>query len=1100
MEFSRDELVDIVERASTISDRLGSDFSPNNGPEFDNIARCRLEKWCQLATKGNQEDFKKRLSWDKLTLETAARVVVPVSLRNTQNLPSWVETLNEYMKISAKVGEVIFNTNSANKNHFLDINSPLPFQELFIPLIFIARQKLATRAGSNYDLISQTAHGMLERNLLASLSNICLNTIELKFSDFRINRYSTLAYLLRQYQNNSSQQQYQVFIQEMLQEAGLLSFFKEYPVLARIVANVTDFWVDAISEFLSRLASDWSAIQQTFQPEVDLGQVIAIQSSLSEPHNNRRCVIALFFASGLKLIYKPRDLGLEEAFFKLLCWFNQQDDVYLPFKLLKVLNFSSHGWVEFVEYLSCQNQEEVRRYYQRTGMLLCLLHLLKASDCHHENLIACGEYPVLVDMETLMHPQLKEIEDENLNKYGKAQYLAYQLLYENSVLATDLLPQWLFGSDRQVVFDVSGLGAGNEQQTSYLVPKVNNINTDNMSLKYEAGKILPTTNLPLLDGLSQSPQKYIDELVDGFQQMYQFLVKKREALLGDNSPLTQLTRQKIRFVFRPTRVYICLLQNALQPRYLRDGVEYSIQLEALSRTLFSSEARSSLCWPLLQSELQALEKMDIPYFSTFSDSDTLPIGLNKEVKQFFREPSYLGVINRLQKLNQQDLANQISIIRTSLCLRFYNKADKISLSENIDKKVLNPDYIICLTQEQMLQQAIAIAQELKVRAIRADDGSVTWIGLGYLRESQKFQLQPVGYGLYDGNCGIALFLAALARVTGDLEYQDLALEALQPFHKVLRNLDLQERKKFVQQIGIGGAIGLGSIIYSLVHISQFLNEPLVIEDAKQVACLLTYENIADDRNLDVMSGTAGAILGLLLLYKTTKDPAVLQQAQICGYHLLKCRKTSDCGYQAWPTLNGKLLTGFSHGAAGIAYALLRLYQAVKDRTLLEAVEEAITYERSLFSPETENWPDLRIQTTSFMTSWCHGAPGICLARLGSLSLLDTQQVRQEIEIALKTTQKADWHRVDHLCCGNFGIVEVLQVAAQQLSRPDLLQTAYKRAAWVVARAQQAGCFRLFPYVHKDIYNPSFFTGTAGIGYQLLRLGYPDLLPSVLLWQ
>jgi hypothetical protein len=161
MEFSRDELVDIVERASTIRDRLGYDFSPNNGREFDNIARCRLEKWCQLATKGNQEDFKKRLSWDKLTLETAARVVVPVSLRNTQNLPSWVETLNEYMKISAKVCEEILNTNSATKNHFLDINSPLPFQELFIPLIFIARQKLATRAGNNYDLISQTAHGML---------------------------------------------------------------------------------------------------------------------------------------------------------------------------------------------------------------------------------------------------------------------------------------------------------------------------------------------------------------------------------------------------------------------------------------------------------------------------------------------------------------------------------------------------------------------------------------------------------------------------------------------------------------------------------------------------------------------------------------------------------------------------------------------------------------------------------------------------------------------------------------------------------------------------------------------------------------------------
>ncbi len=32
------------------------------------------------------------------------------------------------------------------------------------------------------------------------------------------------------------------------------------------------------------------------------------------------------------------------------------------------------------------------------------------------------------------------------------------------------------------------------------------------------------------------------------------------------------------------------------------------------------------------------------------------------------------------------------------------------------------------------------------------------------------------------------------------------------------------------------------------------------------------------------------------------------------------------------------------------------------------------------------------------------------------------------------------------------------------------------------------------------YQTGFCQGTAGIGYELLRLGYPDLLPSVLLWQ
>jgi lantibiotic modifying enzyme len=35
---------------------------------------------------------------------------------------------------------------------------------------------------------------------------------------------------------------------------------------------------------------------------------------------------------------------------------------------------------------------------------------------------------------------------------------------------------------------------------------------------------------------------------------------------------------------------------------------------------------------------------------------------------------------------------------------------------------------------------------------------------------------------------------------------------------------------------------------------------------------------------------------------------------------------------------------------------------------------------------------------------------------------------------------------------------------------------------------------------KGVFSPSFFQGTAGIGYELLRLAYSEVLPSVLLWE
>jgi lantibiotic modifying enzyme len=113
--------------------------------------------------------------------------------------------------------------------------------------------------------------------------------------------------------------------------------------------------------------------------------------------------------------------------------------------------------------------------------------------------------------------------------------------------------------------------------------------------------------------------------------------------------------------------------------------------------------------------------------------------------------------------------------------------------------------------------------------------------------------------------------------------------------------------------------------------------------------------------------------------------------------------------------------------------------------------------------------------------------------------LDTPEIRQDITVALKTTQQAGLAGVDHLCCGNLGRLELLLVAACQLSCPELRQTAQQQAAQMVARAGQKGAFSLSTQPNSRIYPPGFFQGVAGIGYGLLRLAEPELIPSVLLW-
>src|SRR5436190_1933921 len=42
-------------------------------------------------------------------------------------------------------------------------------------------------------------------------------------------------------------------------------------------------------------------------------------------------------------------------------------------------------------------------FYQRLGGMIAAAYLLKAVDCHRENVIAVGEYPILVDVDALWH-------------------------------------------------------------------------------------------------------------------------------------------------------------------------------------------------------------------------------------------------------------------------------------------------------------------------------------------------------------------------------------------------------------------------------------------------------------------------------------------------------------------------------------------------------------------------------------------------------------------------------------------------------------------------------------------------------------------------
>ncbi|MGA9380717.1 MAG: DUF4135 domain-containing protein, partial [Phormidium sp.] len=355
MQITKSDLAKIVAQASSLSERLPVEsFAVNHTGIGESQNHPRLERWCQVVGQGNWEKFTKRLIWDELNLEQANQIVRSLPPVNPEFLPTWAETLNEIIQAAwllvndpEKRGE-IFSCELKDQHNFVsedEYNHPatsqidklpldpglrLPFKEILLPAISVARQKLLNYLSyptfSPLELLSISAYFTLERNLLNQLLNLSGKTLEYEFARSRPLGQNLLN-LLRQSTGDRAQikVQYDAFVQKILQD-GLVTFFQNYPVLGRLMATAIDFWVEATAKFLQRLQTNLKEIQQIFKPEQSslsqLGKVITIKPALSDPHNSGNTVIALTFESGLQVVYKPKGLGAEVAYTQFLEWCN----------------------------------------------------------------------------------------------------------------------------------------------------------------------------------------------------------------------------------------------------------------------------------------------------------------------------------------------------------------------------------------------------------------------------------------------------------------------------------------------------------------------------------------------------------------------------------------------------------------------------------------------------------------------------------------------------------------------------------------------------------------------------------------------------------
>ncbi|HEV2806494.1 MAG TPA: type 2 lanthipeptide synthetase LanM [Chthoniobacterales bacterium] len=330
---------------------------------------------------------------------------------------------------------------------------------------------------------------------------------------------------------------------------GICAFGKRYPELQRMWATQISNWFNFSEQFLRHAARFVRKMQ------FDDQTISRLEPDRSDAHNGNASVVEMAFAGGQKWFYKPRPAGPAKTWFELLGRINESG-FSKPFETPDVVSAGRHHWMRAVPHRRCVSSRQQRDFWFRAGALLYLVHVFRGVDFHADNLVCRNGQPIVVDCETLGHPE--------------TQLPRPSAVTETGLFRTGMLPVRPL-SDH----DVSAFG--------------------------------PITQRRSRPRRSTGAGLCSSAAAEGFTSMHEFLTRNSTHKSFVTRARNQLRRQECRRVYRPTAQYYSILHRSLASHLLRNG---TARLEYLAKACSAPHLPDHI----VRREILALRDLDIPSF------------------------------------------------------------------------------------------------------------------------------------------------------------------------------------------------------------------------------------------------------------------------------------------------------------------------------------------------------------------------------------------------------------------------------------------------------------------------------------------------------
>lgn len=975
---------------------------------------------------------------------------------------------------------------------------PIPFEDGLVPWVEVATRRLRERVPALDRLLEPRLLRREQRRLLENLAVVSRFANIADLESHRLGMYSGNDLALGLLSGDPPRTAYRRTVEAMV---GVRSrdWMRRRPALARLLGVRVVGWIRGLAEFVDRLERDRSALERTFAAGASLGPLTELSFASGDSHNGGRSVGLCTFGSGVRLAYKPRSCRVDVAFAEIVDDLNALLDPALRLRTPRTLDRGNHGWAEFIESRPCDDREAMLRFHQRIGVLLALIHTLQGNDFHFENIKACGEHPVPVDLETVCVPDLQpgpaaETPDPTMS------------LIARSVLRTLLLPSATGPGGANVHRNLGAVHVEVGDGGVRRVRRLTRINTDFQ-------RWMATTPRRDTHRSDATPWTEADDQVDadvqqrenavGYRVAYEAILARRDAWLAADSPIRRLDDAFVRVLNRSTNVYERLLQESCGSSDLESGVDRWLAIERLALRLGvdrDADERGTGA-ALIQAESASLRDGDVAYFLARAAGRSIWIvdpdsgGPVECAGTRLQASAVESAMTQVAAMNPDDLALQLRLQGSayrativSLSRRFHATAgDSAPEASAIDASAAT---------RPLRRTLVATLDDLADQAIVSEEG-VNWIDLILDTRFERMRPSALDAGLYGGRGGLALLFERAYRVLGDRRWLDLARGSLAREFRAWR--DSPTSRSWMTRQVPAGMLERGGLVAGLWAIGRHEGGGDHRAAAIEIATTISDRTIRADEDFDVIGGAAGFILLLLRLHEESAIPGGPEVIGRLADHLVS--RVVDLDGPGWRTVGQRLpLCGFAHGRAGIALALLQAGRMLDRADLRRLALDVFEAEHRLRGDDpSAGWPDLRgLEPSDRMRApmgsrqWCSGTEGIALSRAAALQVEDHPLLRDDLAFALDSVRSLRKPGRTHLCCGGAGriltLTTLMRLGCLAELGPDESAEASDLIGAVMAR-QLAG-------EDAGILGVGLFQGLAGIvwtGLSLLDDDGSDLL-------